>query len=183
VAAAHLCRRWLRRGMPCPFAPHPAEEFADGEPRRPSGPERRSRAQQAFQPTLEFKGDPVFMPRTPKELLLPSGALDKEGLADVMGRVLDQGKPAAVAGMAEEAVAEAVRDRVFNLPDLPQLPPVPAVGRGVSSRGFAGTGFFFDATQRLFGLMRSFPREGDTGPTGGGGEPGGGTGQGGGARG
>jgi len=119
------------------------------------------------------------MPATPREFLLPSGELDKEGLADAIGRVLDQGKPAAVPGMAEEAVAETLRDRVFDLSDLPELPAIPVGSRPASSRGFAGGGFFFDATQRLFGLMKQI----GPGVASGGGEPGGGTGMGGGARG
>jgi len=166
--------------MTCPFAPHPGEpeegsEGGKGPPRRPAGPERRSKAQRAFQPTLDFQKNPQIMPVTPKEFLLPGA---KEGIGDVIGRVLDQGSPGAVPGMAEEAVSDTVRDRVFDIPDLPDVPPVGAPARGARSRGFAGGGFFFDATQRLFGLMKQV----GPGVTGGG-EPGGGTGQGGGATG
>lgn len=161
--------------MTCPFAPHAGEPeggpSGKGDPRRPMVPERRSKAQQAFQGTVSDA--PAVMPVTPREFLLPSA---KGEIGDLIGRVLDQGKPSAVPGMAEEAVAETVRDRVFQMPDLPELPAVPIAPR---PRGFAGGGFMFDATSRLFGLMNRI----GPGVSAGGGEPGGGTGQGGGARG
>lgn len=154
--------------MTCPFAPHPGD-------RDDRGPEDESL------PVPVPLGLPARkrMGQLVKELTDELQVPESEAVAEAVGRVLDQGKPAAVPGMAEEAVAETVRDRVFELPDLPDLPAVPAIGRA-PARGFAGGGFFFNATQRLFGLMQTFPRV--TGSTGGG-EPGGGTGMGGGARG
>ncbi len=74
----------------------------------------------------------------------------------------------AVPGMAEEAVADTVRDRVFGLPDLP--PFVPVVPKPAGFRGFGG--FHFNATQRLFGLMGAFGQRLGGGV---GGQPGGGT--------
>ncbi len=170
VRQAHLCARWRKRGMSCPFAPHQGEPDED-EPEDTRIPipvplllpaRRRLReVVRELMNEMEVSDDP------------------SEVMADAIGRVLDQGKPAALPGMAEEAVSDTVRDRVFKIPDLPDVPPVGAPGRGAGSKGFAGGGFFFDATQRLFGLMKQV----GPGVAAGGGEPGGGTGMGGGATG
>lgn len=171
VQLAHLCRRWRKRGMTCPFAPHAGEDDDEERPEDesipvpvPLGVPARRRLKDVVREMAD-------------ELKVP----ESEAVAEAVGRVLDQGKPAAVPGLAEEAVADTVRDRVFSLPDLPELPAVPVAGRS-PARGFAGGGFFFNATQRLFGLMQTFPRLTGGGGAGGG-EPGGGTGMGGGARG
>jgi len=163
----HLCRRWWKRGFTCPFAPHEGEE-------RPGGPES---------PT----DDPDVRP--PPALSLPErrrlrqfieeamtemeGDTDAAILSEAIKRL---GERVPIEGVAEEAIADMARDRVFQMPDIPELPAVPLVPRPGAAPRFGG-GFFFDATQRAFGLMRSFPRMGSgefgagppgTGPSGGG---------------
>jgi len=81
----HSCDRWIRFGMECPFAVSGAPESIAGRPRRPAVPERRSKAQQKFQGTVEDA--PSVYPVTPKALLLPSGVM--EIAEDVVSRAAD----------------------------------------------------------------------------------------------
>jgi len=144
----HLCRRWWRRGLSCPFAPHDGEEkpggpdFDDESVRRPPAitlPERKRLRQMIKEVMSDFEGD-----------------TDAAVMAEAVRRVGEQ--LPVMPGVAEEAVADTVRDRVFKMPELPDLPAVPLAPRPrAGARGFAGGGFFFDATQRLFGLVRQFP--------------------------
>lgn len=166
--------------MTCPFAtvddhqedpggPLPGEPPSDDPRVGPPGglvPAERKRLRQMIEEVMnEFEGD-----------------TDAEVLAEAVRRVGE--RLPTVPGVAEEAVSDTVRDRVFKLPDLPEIRPLPVVGRGVSQPVPRPSGLFmFDATQKLFGLMNQLGARRLRAGAGGGGEPGGGTGQGGGARG
>jgi len=135
--------------MSCPFAEVQDHKEDPGGPEGPTEdprvrpppalvlPERKRLRQMIQEVMSEFEGD-----------------TDAQVLQEAVRRVGEQ--VPVMPGVAEEAVADTVRDRVFSLPDLPDLPAVP-VAVPTRSRGFAGGGFFFDATQRLFGLVRQFP--------------------------
>ncbi len=169
-----MCRRWWKRGFSCPFAPHPDED------ERPGGPEAGeppTDEPQVRPPPALFMAERKRLRTMIDEVMQQfEGDTDAEVMAEAVKRL---GERAPVAGMAEEAIADTVRDRVFKLPVLPELPAIPLGARPAAARGFAVGGFMFNATERLFGIMRTFPTGGGTG----GGEPGGGTGMGGGATG
>ncbi len=152
---SHLCRRWWKRGLDCPMAledehQKDSDEDAEAEPHGALTAVKQERLEQ-----------------TVREMAVGAGVEARGSVAvrAMMKQAIQVGYPEDVA---EEGLADAISDRVRNIPDLHDVAG-PAAAAEVLRRMQHGTqrfsapfrggagGFQFNAAERMRARMPAVP--------------------------
>ncbi len=164
LLGTHKCQRWWKRGLTCPFLEEPGHIGDEDVQARPEGALPQAAGERAR--------DLVSTAAVAAKVPATSGA--------VVARAIAEGREVGFTDdVAEEGVADAVSEQVFNFPDFEDVAgPLAAAetlrrmqhGRfqAPAPKGFAGGGFFFESKLRMGERMiRKIGQRGGAGPPGG----------------